>query len=58
MSDFQHRERQYAIEHEIRKGILDSLGTCIAVENNFQRRVSFMNRGTNQPDNKSLPSSW
>ncbi len=25
MADFQHRERQYSMEHEIRKGILDKL---------------------------------
>jgi hypothetical protein len=51
MADFQHREREYSIERAIRKNILDSLGTCIAVENNFQRRLSFMNNGNNSPDN-------
>jgi hypothetical protein len=43
MADFQHKERKYSIERAIRKGILDRLGTCIAIENNFQRRISLMN---------------
>jgi hypothetical protein len=42
MADFQHRDRNYSIEREIRHGILDRLGICIALENNFQRRLSFM----------------
>ena len=43
MSEFKHYDRKYAIENSIRKHILDKLGTCIAIENNFQRRVSLMN---------------
>jgi hypothetical protein len=42
LSRFKHRERQYSWEREIRKGILDPLNTCIAVEKNFQRRVTLM----------------
>jgi hypothetical protein len=49
MSEFKHREREYSIERAIRKNILDPLGTCIAVENNFQRRLSFMNQAKNMP---------
>lgn len=44
MADFQHRDRNYSIERAIRKNILDVLGTCIARENNFQRRLSFINK--------------
>lgn len=58
MSDFQHREREYSLERAIRKKNLDPLGTCIAVENNFQRRVSFLTQGANMPNNKNLPSVW
>ena len=43
MADFKHRDREYSIERAIRKKILDRLGTCIAIENNFQRRISLMN---------------
>jgi hypothetical protein len=42
LSKFKHRERKYSWEREIRKGILDSLNTCIAIEKNFQRRVTSM----------------
>ncbi|BAG00488.1 hypothetical protein [Microcystis aeruginosa] len=42
LSRFKHRERNYSWEREIRKGILNPLNTCIAVEKNFQRRVAFM----------------
>jgi len=42
LSRFKHRERNYSWEREIRKGILDPLNTCIAVEKNFQRRVALM----------------
>jgi hypothetical protein len=42
LSRFKHRERKYSWEREIRKGILDPLNTCIAVEKNFQRRVALM----------------
>jgi hypothetical protein len=60
MSAFKHGERQYSMEHEIRKGILDKLGTCIAIENNFQRRLSFMNQNQNIANHQqaSLPSAW
>ena len=47
MADFQHRDRKYSIEREIRKGILDKLGTCIAIENNFQRRLSLIDNNQN-----------
>ncbi|MCZ8106571.1 MAG: hypothetical protein O9972_52940, partial [Burkholderiales bacterium] len=42
LSRFKHRERNYSWERQIRKGILDPLNTCIAVEKNFQRRVALM----------------
>ena len=42
LSRFKHRERNYSWEREIRKGILDPLNTCIAVEKNFQRRIALM----------------
>jgi hypothetical protein len=48
LSRFQHRERKYSWEREIRKGILDPLNTCIAVEKNFQRRIAFMTGEINQ----------
>ena len=47
MADFQHRDRNYSIEKEIRKGILNKLGTCIAIENNFQRRLSLIDNNQN-----------
>ena len=58
MADFQHRERKYSMEHAIIKDILDPLGTCIAVENNFQRRLSFMTNDNNMSSNNILPSIW
>ena len=60
IADFQHRERKYSMEREIRKGILDKLGTCIAIENNFQRRVSFMSQSQSKTvnNNHSLQSTW
>lgn len=60
MAEFQHRNRKYSIEREIRRGILYKLGTCIALENNFQRRLSLMNnsQNTNKQDSKSLRSGW
>lgn len=60
MADFQHREIKYSMEREIREGILNRLGTCIAIENNFQRRLSFMNQSQSTATNKlqSLPSAW
>jgi hypothetical protein len=39
--NFKHKERKYSLEREIRKGILDVLNNCIAVENNFQKRVAW-----------------
>ena len=60
MANFQHRERKYSMEHAIRNGILDKLGTCVAIENNFQRRLSFMNQGQSATSNNSqnLPPAW
>lgn len=60
MADFQHRDRNYSIEKEIRQGILERLSTCIALENNFQRRLSLMNnnQNTNNNDLKNLMSAW
>ena len=43
MSEFKHEDRKYSIEREVRKHILDKLGTCIATEKNFQRRLSLIN---------------
>lgn len=37
---FKHKERKYCLEHEIRKGILNPMNTCIATENNFKRRIN------------------
>ena len=42
MADFQHRDRNYSIGKEIREGILERLNACIAIENNFQRRLSLI----------------
>jgi hypothetical protein len=56
ISKFQHRERQYSLEHGIRKGILDPLNDCIAAENNFQRRVSLMNGDRDLDERKILSS--
>jgi Mg2+ and Co2+ transporter CorA len=60
MSEFKHSDREYSIERAIRKKILDRLGTCIALENNFQRRLSFMNQNFNTAinDNQNLPPTW
>lgn len=60
MADFQHRDRNYSLEKEIRKGILDNLGTCIALENNFQRRLSLMSNSQNvdNQNSKKLMSNW
>ncbi|VEP16390.1 conserved hypothetical protein [Hyella patelloides LEGE 07179] len=60
MSEFKHHDRKYAIENSIRKHILNKLGTCIAIENNFQRRLSFMDQNQNKIDSedKSLSSAW
>lgn len=58
LSEFKHHDRKYAIEHSVRHHILNKLGTCIAIENNFQRRVSFMNQSqSNTVDNHSLQSA-
>ena len=60
MAEFQHRDRNYSLEKEVRQGILEKLGNCIAIENNFQRRLSFMSnsRNVNNQDSQSLVSSW
>ena len=42
LSEFQHKERKYSIEYEMRKNILNKLNTCIAIENNFQIRLYCM----------------
>jgi hypothetical protein len=59
ISEFKHSDHKYSIENAIRKNILDKLGTCIALENNFQRRLSFMNQNSNTTikDNQNLPSA-
>lgn len=58
LSEFKHHDLKYAIEHSVRHHILNKLGTCIAIENNFQRRVSFMNQSqSNTVDNHSLQSA-
>jgi hypothetical protein len=54
LSRFKHRERKYSWEREIRKGILDPLNTCIAIEKNFQRRVTLM---TGEPTLFPVPYS-
>lgn len=51
MSEFKHHDRKYSLENSMRKHILDKLGTCIAIENHFQRRLSFMNREQNVENN-------
>lgn len=59
MSEFKHNDRKYSIERAVRKHILDRLSTCIAVENNFQCRLSLINensKGTRNNDSKSLMS--
>ena len=53
MSEFKHHDRKYAIERAIRKNILDKLGTCIAIENNFQCRLSLMNKNHSQQVNNN-----
>lgn len=58
MSEFKHHDRKYALENSIRKHILDKLGTCIATENNFQRRLFVMNQNIENHQNKSLSSAW
>ena len=55
MSEFKHPDRKYSLERSVRKHILDKLGTCIAVENNFQCRISLMNNNSN--DSKILVSA-
>jgi hypothetical protein len=39
LSSFKHNDRKYSLERSVRDGILNILNTCIAVENNFQRRA-------------------
>lgn len=60
MADFQHRDINYSIEKEIRQGILERLSTCIALENNFQRRLSLISnsQNTEERNSKSLMSAW
>ena len=59
MSELKHNDRKYAIEQSIRKHILNKLGTCIALENNFQRRLSFISQSQNTTSNNNqiLPST-
>ena len=47
MANFQHKEKKYSIEREIRKHILERLGTCLERENNFQRQSLFINQVQN-----------
>ena len=51
MSEFKHHDRKYSLERSVRKHILDKLGTCIAVENNFQCRISLTNNNSNDSQN-------
>ena len=44
ISEFKHHDRKYSLENSVRQHILNRLNTCIATENNFQRRVYFMNQ--------------
>lgn len=39
---FTHPNEKYSLQHTIREGILNVLNTCIATENNFQRRVAWV----------------
>ena len=55
LSESKHHDCKYSMENAVRKHILDKLGTCIAIENNFQRRLSFMDRNTN--NNRTTNSS-
>ena len=59
MSEFKHSDRNYSIERAIRKKILNKLNTCIAVENNFQCRLSLINNDCNADykNSKALMSS-
>lgn len=41
LSRFKHDDRKYSLERSLRLNILDVLNTCIAVEKNFQQRVSW-----------------
>jgi hypothetical protein len=52
LSTFKHHDRKYSLERSIRDGILNVLNTCIAVENNFQRRAAW----TNKEQDKTLSS--
>jgi hypothetical protein len=54
LSQFQHRERNYSLEHGIRKGILNPLNDCIAVEKNFQIRVTLMSGDRDTSDRMAI----
>jgi hypothetical protein len=54
LSEFKHLNREYSLENSIRKHILDKLGTCIAIENNFQRRLSYIEKNKNITENKEI----
>lgn len=50
LSKYKHKERKYAIERSLRKGILDPLSDCIGAERNFQRRMWLTDSGTSPSD--------
>ncbi|MEG3440123.1 hypothetical protein V0288_23540 [Pannus brasiliensis CCIBt3594] len=54
LSRFQHRDRKYCWERDVRQGILNPLNTCIALENNFQRRIALIGGEPNQNSRKKL----
>ncbi|HEY9770146.1 MAG TPA: hypothetical protein V6C71_16930 [Coleofasciculaceae cyanobacterium] len=53
MCEFKHNDRKYSIEQAVRKNILDRLSTCIAVENNFQCRLSLMSNNSKGTKNNN-----
>lgn len=42
ISRFKHWKLEYRLEHNMRHRILNPLNMCIATENNFRRRTTFM----------------
>lgn len=60
IAEFQHRDRNYSMEKEIRQEILERLSDCIAIENNFQRRLSFVNDNchSTEKDSSAMTSTW
>lgn len=39
IAPFQHKDRKYSMNREVRQKILDPLNTCIGTAHNFQRRL-------------------